>query len=467
MAVKRHYTKEGFVYVLELKKNGQNWKEYCEQVLEVTRIQNLLRHLAGVEQKLKVTRNELNEWLWQNISTQQSADEGCAQSCTKPKELSVELPSEERLKDRLTKVKEHLPEVPSKLQEQLSLRAGEPLESKHPDVLNGLVEVPYKVEDVDRAVELAGKAAGHARGVNTSNKMACKDLPSKPLHENCCLRGSRQLTMDVDTSIHGADVLSGGSGMTNSQSHYTEKPQLTVYNPGSTLQWPMAHSQEAEMDEGGCRVPLKGELTGCMSDSTGESTNILLEGEMTGHMSSSTRCMSSNKRNLQGCKNTLRVLGIGDINVPTPQNVPIEALSSVNQDIKYEGHVARGVKGEITGGDGKLRDDKSDTRSSGNVNSKQVKVALLARGSQDAYQGQNKQSSAKYWSPGQCWTVSVQMPRHSRKVRGCPELDRCSPASPDHSYLPSSVQLAQTVQHCPAPPESPDSQHSQGNTHLS
>ncbi|KAI6018338.1 hypothetical protein EDC04DRAFT_2941959 [Pisolithus marmoratus] len=61
---------ERFVYIPELKKNGWNWKEYCECILEVASTQNLLGHLAGVEQKLKVVGNEQNEWLWQNSNVQ-------------------------------------------------------------------------------------------------------------------------------------------------------------------------------------------------------------------------------------------------------------------------------------------------------------------------------------------------------------------------------------------------------------
>ncbi|KAI6135366.1 hypothetical protein EV401DRAFT_1882006 [Pisolithus croceorrhizus] len=94
--------------------------------------------------------------------------------------LSVELPNEETLKDELTeargkgeaeatvgaaqqtpsqsvKIKEYIPEVPSnlhvaqsKLDEQPSLRAGKPLKSEHIKVLNGMVETPDKVKNVNR-----------------------------------------------------------------------------------------------------------------------------------------------------------------------------------------------------------------------------------------------------------------------------------------------------------------------------
>ncbi|KAI6106021.1 hypothetical protein EV401DRAFT_1892864 [Pisolithus croceorrhizus] len=96
-------------------------------------------------------------------------------------------------------------------------------------------------------------------------------------------------TMDMDTSFHKVDVPSTGSSTTNGQSHYPEELQLTVYDPGSTLRWPMAHSQEA-MDEGGSQVLLEGELADCMSDCAGST--------------------SSDKRNLRGCTNTSRVPGM-------------------------------------------------------------------------------------------------------------------------------------------------------------
>ncbi|KIK19651.1 hypothetical protein PISMIDRAFT_13494 [Pisolithus microcarpus 441] len=395
MAVKRYYTKEGFVYVLELKKNGRNWNEYREQVLEVARIQNLLGHLAGVEQKPKVAGNELEEWLQQDSSAQSmlmwnipdllgrdethemfnylattfrdftpiplptekrveapsgdvAADEplstkdlpkqknGSAfeahasgdkmrdelgESCVKPNELSVEPPSEERLEDELTEarsddeaeaavgaaqqvlsrsieVEDHVPDVPSELhmawselQEQPSSRAGEPLESEHPDVLNGMVKVPYEVKDVDRAAELASEAAGRARRVNTSDETAQEDQPSKLCNRSTNdLPGARRLLLegeqamctsssprnpnsikdeqprlidvnsysygrgtDTGTSVHKAHTPNASNSTTNGQSHYTKEPQPTIYDPGGTLEWPMACCQKAEKGEGECR----------------------------------------------------------------------------------------------------------------------------------------------------------------------------------------------------------------------
>ncbi|KAI6123705.1 hypothetical protein EV401DRAFT_1886663 [Pisolithus croceorrhizus] len=69
-----------------------------------------------------------------------------------------------------------------------------------------------------------------------------------------------------------------------------------------------------------------------------------------------------------------RPVSIGDNNIPTPQSMPIAALSSTNQDFTFgrpvspnEGHVARCVKGEISAGDGKPTDGKDDMTSSGDV----------------------------------------------------------------------------------------------------
>ncbi|KAI6158867.1 hypothetical protein EDD17DRAFT_1511804 [Pisolithus thermaeus] len=153
--------------------------------------------------------------------------------------------------------------------------------------------------------------------------------------------------MDVDTSFHKADVPSLGSGTTNGQSHYPKELQLTVYNPGGTLQQPMTHSQEAEMDKGGCQVLLEGELADCMSNHAGSA--------------------SSNKRNLRGCVNTSKALGM-HTDGSSGQEEPVDP------QVKSTGH-----------------NGKDDTMSSGNIDSEQVEAALLAKESQDVYQGQNEQ----------------------------------------------------------------------------
>ncbi|KAI6124186.1 hypothetical protein EDD16DRAFT_1517621 [Pisolithus croceorrhizus] len=260
--------------------NGRNWKVYQASLLEAAATKGWLGILSGQE-----TNNESLRWEGkdaqlkmlfyqtvpillvlkiQNLRTSHEMfdyiatkfrdptpisiptekpieapnDDKMQESRTKPNELSVEPPSEERLKDGLTKARS---EAWNELYEQPNSRAGGPLKSEHIKVLNGMVKVPDKVKNI--------------------NEMAHEDLPLK-LH-----------TMDMDTSFHKVDVPSPGSGTMNGQSHYPEELQLTVYDPSGTLQWPMAHSQEAEKDEGGCRVLLKGELADCRSDHAGSTSS--------------------------------------------------------------------------------------------------------------------------------------------------------------------------------------------------
>ncbi|KAI6161084.1 hypothetical protein EDD17DRAFT_1509546 [Pisolithus thermaeus] len=100
------------------------------------------------------------------------------------------------------------------------------------------------------------------------------------------------------------------------------------------------------MDKGGCQVLLEGELADCASDRAGST--------------------SSDERNLQGCTNTLKAPGMH-----------ADGLSGQEEPIDPQV--------ESTGHNG-----KDNTTSSDNVNSEQVKAALLARESQDVYRGQNK-----------------------------------------------------------------------------
>ncbi|KAI5986611.1 hypothetical protein EDD15DRAFT_2471328 [Pisolithus albus] len=283
-------------------------------------------------------------------------------SCTKPNELSVEPPSEERLEDEPTKarsddeaeaavgaaqqvlsrsieVEVHVPDVPSELhmarselQEQPSSRDGEPLESEHPDVLNGMVEVPNEVEDVDRAAELASEAAGRARRVDTSNEIAQEDQPSKLCNGSTNdLPGARRLLFEGEQAMCTSD------GPRNPNSIEDEQPRLVDLQKEpseSTMPW--------------------------------------------------------------------RQVGIGDIDAPTPQNVPIEAPSFKNQDITLgrlaspndEGHVASGVEGKKAGGIGEPTHGKDDTKNSGNVGSERIEAGLLAGDSQDAYRGQNERGDS-------------------------------------------------------------------------
>ncbi|KAI6113856.1 hypothetical protein EDD16DRAFT_1521053 [Pisolithus croceorrhizus] len=318
----------------------------------------------------------------------------------------------------------------NELYEQPNLRAGGPLESKHIKVLNGMVEVPDEVKNVD--------------------KMAHEDLPSKPCNRSTTndLPSVQELLLEGEQALctsprnpHGIeDELT--SGTTNSQSSYTEEPRLTVYDPGSTLGQPMAHNWAAE-NKGRLSSPARheDEASSCMKQHIPNAHRVLLEGE-------NTRCMSSDKRNLQEHMNTSGVLGMcthspsgqeeptasstesagldnntemprnawqnvstgqtKDVNVPTPQNMPIEVPSFKNQDITFgrlvspnEGHMASGVEGDITGGDGKPRDGEDSMTGSGDVNLEQVKGALLAEENQDEHQSQNSQGNlpVSSWPP--------------------------------------------------------------------
>ncbi|KAI6107690.1 hypothetical protein EV401DRAFT_1891940 [Pisolithus croceorrhizus] len=205
-----------------------------------------------------------------------------------PNKLSKELPNEEKLEDKLTevspqgiKVKEDLPGVPSELHtaqnelhEQPRTRAGKPLRDEHTEVLYDMVEELGKVKNI--------------------NRKAKEDLPLKP-----CNRSTMNNFPNMDTP-------NASSSTTNSQSGYTEELQLTIYDPGGTLEWPTASCQKAKMDEG--------ELAGCVSNITRKSVNgksmltmpaghvnesdsyakhnipdmqgVLLEGEWTKHASS-------------------------------------------------------------------------------------------------------------------------------------------------------------------------------------
>ncbi|KAI6124681.1 hypothetical protein EV401DRAFT_1886255 [Pisolithus croceorrhizus] len=287
--------------------DGRNWKVYWASLLEAAATKGWLGILSGQETNdeslqwegkdaqlkmlfyqtvpiplvLKIQKLRTSHKMFNYLATkfqdptpisvpnekpvEALSDNKTQESHTKPEELSVEPPSEERLKDILTEpsskeeaeaavgaaqqtlsqsieVEENLPE----LHKQLSLRARKPPKSKHIEVLDGIVKKLGKVESIDRK--------------------AHEDLPMK-LH-----------SMDADT-------LNANSSTTNSWSCYPKKPQLTIYNPGGTLQWLTVSSQEVENSESvpsmstehagkvnSCtrqhipkvqRVPLKGELAGC------------------------------------------------------------------------------------------------------------------------------------------------------------------------------------------------------------
>ncbi|KAI6096472.1 hypothetical protein EDD16DRAFT_1527966 [Pisolithus croceorrhizus] len=206
--------------------DGRNWKVYWASLLKAAATKSWLGILSGQE-----TNDESLQWDGKDAQLKMLFYQT-------PEELSVEPPSEERLRDILTeasskeeaeaavgaaqqtpsqnvKVEENLPE----LHEQPSSRAGKPLESEHLEVLNGMVKIPDKVKNVD--------------------KMAHEDLPLK-----LC---DRSTTNDLPS---GEQALCMSTSTTNSQRSYTKEPQLTIYNPGSTLEWPTASFQKAKTDEG-------------------------------------------------------------------------------------------------------------------------------------------------------------------------------------------------------------------------
>ncbi|KAI6098771.1 hypothetical protein EDD16DRAFT_1527130 [Pisolithus croceorrhizus] len=304
-----------------LKLDGRNWKVYWASLLEAAATKGWLGILSGQETNdeslwwegkdaqlkmlfyqtvpipliLKIqnfrTSHEMFDYLVTtfrdptlvSIPTKKPikalSDNEMQELCAKPNKLSVEPPSEERLEDGLTearsegkaeatvgeaqqtssrsvKVEDCLPEVPSELrvaqnelQEQPSSRAGVPLESKHIKVLYNIVEELGKVKNV--------------------NRKAKEDLPTKP----CDGSPANDLPSVQELLLEGEQALCMSTSITNSQSGYTEEPQLTIYNPGGTLEWPTASFQKAEMDEGGCRVPLEGELADCASDHAGSASN--------------------------------------------------------------------------------------------------------------------------------------------------------------------------------------------------
>ncbi|KAI6115465.1 hypothetical protein EDD16DRAFT_1520640 [Pisolithus croceorrhizus] len=155
---------------------------------------------------------------------------------------------------RSIEVEENLPE----LHKQLSSRARKPPKSEHIEVLDGIVEKLGKVESIDRKAceDLPMKLC------NRSTKNDLPDAQELPLkgEQAMCMSGSPRNSNSIEDEqprlvnvnfycyrhSTDADTLNANSGTTNSQSCYPKKPQLTIYNPGGTLQWLMASSQEAE-----------------------------------------------------------------------------------------------------------------------------------------------------------------------------------------------------------------------------
>ncbi|KAI5996389.1 hypothetical protein EDD15DRAFT_2195216 [Pisolithus albus] len=121
--------------------------------------------------------------------------------------------------------------------------AGKPLEREHMEVLNGWdgLKMPDEVEDVGRKAKLASKPAGHASGVDMSNKMAHEDLP---LCDGSMINGlpssPRLMPLEEEQALH----------MSSSPMNLNDKlPRLIKiksYRYGGST----AHGQEEENGKG-------------------------------------------------------------------------------------------------------------------------------------------------------------------------------------------------------------------------
>ncbi|KAI6130721.1 hypothetical protein EDD16DRAFT_1515391 [Pisolithus croceorrhizus] len=160
---------------------------------------------------------------------------------------------------------------------------------------------------------------------------------------------------------------------------------------GGTLQWLTASSQEVENGESVLSMPTghAGKVNSCMRQHIPKVQRVPLKGELAGCVSDSTGHMSSNKRNLQGHTNTSRVQGMHP-NGSSGQEEPIDP------QVKSTGH-----------------NGKDNMTSSGNINSERVEAALLARESQDTYQGQNKQGDL----PVSSWHLTTTQARSYKAIR--------------------------------------------------
>ncbi|KAI6104462.1 hypothetical protein EV401DRAFT_1893343 [Pisolithus croceorrhizus] len=310
------------VPTLEL--DGRNWKVFQVSLLEAAATKGWLGILSGQETNdeslrwegkdsqlkmlfyqtvpipliLKIQKLRMSHEMFNYLATkfrdptpisvpnkkpvEASSDGKMQESHTKPEELSVEPPSEERLKDILTeasseeeaeaavgaaqqtlsqsiKVEENLPE----LHEQLSSRARKPPKSEHIEVLDGIVKKLGEVESVDRK--------------------ACEDLPMKP-----CNRSTKNDLPDAQ------ELLLEGSRQCG------------------TLQWLTASSQEVENSKSVLSMPTghAGKVNSCMRQHIPKAQRVPLEGELAGCVSNSTGHTSSNKKNLQGHTKASRAPGM-------------------------------------------------------------------------------------------------------------------------------------------------------------
>ncbi|KAI6099532.1 hypothetical protein EV401DRAFT_1894790 [Pisolithus croceorrhizus] len=168
--------------------DGRNWKVYWASLLKAAATKSWLGILSGQE-----TNDESLQWDGKDAQLKMLFYQT-------PEELSVEPPSEERLRDILT-------EASSK--------------------------------------EEAEAAVGAAQQTPSQNVKVEENLPE--LHEQPSSRAGKPL----EKLLHkGEQALCMSTSTTNSQRSYTKEPQLTIYNPGSTLEWPTASFQKAKTDEG-------------------------------------------------------------------------------------------------------------------------------------------------------------------------------------------------------------------------
>ncbi|KAI6108862.1 hypothetical protein EV401DRAFT_1891732 [Pisolithus croceorrhizus] len=394
-----------------LKLDGRNWKVFWASLLKAAATKGWLGILSGQETNneipiplvLKIRNLRTSHKMFNYLATkfqdptpisiptkkpiEAPNDDKTQESCVKPNKLSVEPPSEERLKDKLTearnkgkaeavvgaaqqtssqsvKVKEYVPEVPSNLHtawnelyKQPSSRAGKPLESKHLEVLNGMVKIPdevkntYQLKPCNRSMKndlpdarelpLEGEQAMCMSG-SPRNSNSIEDEQPRLINVNSyCYRHS----MDADTS-------NANSGTTNGQSHYPEKPQLTIYNPGGTLQWLTASSQEVKNGESVLSMPTghAGKANGCTRQHVPKAQRVPLEGELAGCASDSTGRASSNKRNLRGRANTSRVQGMhadGLRGQEEPIDLPVKSPPTRLRKRSYEAVRPRRQRGRI------------------------------------------------------------------------------------------------------------------------
>ncbi|KAI6104815.1 hypothetical protein EDD16DRAFT_1524572 [Pisolithus croceorrhizus] len=96
--------------------------------------------------------------------------------------------------------------------------------------------------------EEAEAAVGTAQQTLSQSIEVKENLPE--LHEAAKFEGRKSTRNVQELPLKGEQALCMSTSTMNSQSSYTEELQLTIYDLGSTLEWPMASFQKAETDEG-------------------------------------------------------------------------------------------------------------------------------------------------------------------------------------------------------------------------